>query len=78
MAATVRVILRVTKVSGRRGDSWLNRIALAAHASQLDQSWFVRFPEESFAEVFGHESFIRILDSTGAAVPEDDLFVGLR
>ena len=28
---TARVILRVTKVSPRRGDSWLNRIPLQAY-----------------------------------------------
>ena len=54
------------------------REALAAHASQLDQSWWVRFPEEAFAEVFGVETFIRAEDRTGAPVPEDDLFAGLR
>jgi LmbE family N-acetylglucosaminyl deacetylase len=54
------------------------RAALAAHASQLDQSWWLRFPDDMFAEVFAHESFIRQVDRTGAAVPEDDLFAGLR
>jgi LmbE family N-acetylglucosaminyl deacetylase len=53
------------------------RAALAAHASQLDQSWWVRFPDESFAEVFGTETFIRAADRTGAPLPEDDLFAGL-
>jgi LmbE family N-acetylglucosaminyl deacetylase len=56
----------------------LKRDALAAHASQLDQSWFVRFPDDAFVEVFGHETFIRAEDRTGAPVPEDDLFAGLR
>jgi LmbE family N-acetylglucosaminyl deacetylase len=54
------------------------REALAAHASQLDQSWWVRFPDDAFVEVFGHETFIRAEDRTGAPVPEDDLFAGLR
>ncbi|CPU64749.1 Uncharacterised protein [Mycobacteroides abscessus] len=31
IAATARVILRVTNVSPRRGDSWLNRIPLTAN-----------------------------------------------
>jgi hypothetical protein len=31
MAATARVILRVTKHSPRRGDSWLNRMPLTAN-----------------------------------------------
>jgi LmbE family N-acetylglucosaminyl deacetylase len=60
------------------GEATRKRDALAAHASQLDQSWWVRFPEDAFAEVFGQETFIRAEDRTGAAVPEDDLFSGLR
>jgi len=54
------------------------RAALAAHASQLDESWFVRFPPDLFGEIFGSETFIRARDTTGAPVPEDDLFAGLR
>jgi LmbE family N-acetylglucosaminyl deacetylase len=54
------------------------RAALAAHASQLDESWWLRFPPDAFAEVFGHETFIRARDRSGAPVPEDDLFAGLR
>jgi LmbE family N-acetylglucosaminyl deacetylase len=54
------------------------RAALAAHASQLDGSFFLRFPDEAFARAFGSESFVRERDSTGAAVPEDDFFAGLR
>jgi LmbE family N-acetylglucosaminyl deacetylase len=54
------------------------RAALAAHASQLEGSFFVRFPDEAFARAFGVESFIREHDLTGTPVPEDDLFAGLR
>ena len=54
------------------------RLALAAHASQLDESWWMRFPPDAFAEFFGNETFIRLEDRTGAPVPEDDLFAGLR
>jgi len=54
------------------------RAALAAHASQLEGSFFVRFPDEAFAKAFGVESFIRERDTTGAPLPEDDLFAGLR
>jgi LmbE family N-acetylglucosaminyl deacetylase len=53
------------------------RAALAAHASQLDGSFFLRFPEPAFADAFGSESFIRERDRTGASLPEDDLFAGL-
>jgi hypothetical protein len=34
--------------------------------------------EELFSRLMGSESFIRVHDSTGAPVPEDDLFAGLR
>jgi LmbE family N-acetylglucosaminyl deacetylase len=56
----------------------LKRAALRAHASQLDESWWSRIPPELFADVFGYETFIRASDTTGAPVPEDDLFAGLR
>jgi LmbE family N-acetylglucosaminyl deacetylase len=54
------------------------RAALAAHASQLDESWWVKLPVDSIGEAFTHETFIRAYDSTGAPVPETDLFAGLR
>jgi LmbE family N-acetylglucosaminyl deacetylase len=54
------------------------RDALFAHASQISESWFSKIPPEIAEAAFGHESFIRANDSTGAPVPEDDLFAGLR
>jgi LmbE family N-acetylglucosaminyl deacetylase len=54
------------------------RAALLAHASQITDSWFSKIPESVAAEAFGHESFIRVADTTGAPVPETDLFAGLR
>ena len=54
------------------------RAALAAHASQLDESFFLRLPTAVFADVFATETFIRSTDRTGAPIPEDDLFAGLR
>ena len=54
------------------------RAALSAHASQLGESWWLRFPPDAFAEVFGVETFIRARDRSGAPIPEDDLFAGLR
>jgi LmbE family N-acetylglucosaminyl deacetylase len=52
--------------------------ALRAHASQVQDSFWGRLPEEALTEIFGQESFIRIADSTGTELPEDDLFAGLR
>jgi LmbE family N-acetylglucosaminyl deacetylase len=54
------------------------RAALFSHASQIRDSWFSKIPPEIAVEVFGRESFIRAMDRTGAPLPEDDLFAGLR
>ncbi len=62
----------IQPVLGRKRD------ALFAHASQIQESWFSRIPPEIAAATFGRESFIRASDSTGAPLPEDDLFAGLR
>jgi hypothetical protein len=34
--------------------------------------------KEKFSEMMGIETFVRVRDSTGARLPEDDLFAGLR
>jgi hypothetical protein len=34
--------------------------------------------KERFGELMGVETFLRVTDTTGAAVPENDLFAGLR
>jgi LmbE family N-acetylglucosaminyl deacetylase len=54
------------------------RAALAAHASQLDQSWWVKMPPDAFDGMFSTETFIRARDTTRASIPETDLFAGLR
>jgi LmbE family N-acetylglucosaminyl deacetylase len=54
------------------------RDALFAHGSQINDSWFSKLPPEVAEATFGRESFIRVSDTTGAPVPEDDLFAGLR
>jgi len=54
------------------------RDALFTHASQIQESWFSKIPPDIAEGAFGRESFIRASDSTGAPVPEDDLFAGLR
>jgi hypothetical protein len=33
---------------------------------------------ELFSTIMGSEYFVRVLDTTNAPVPEDDLFAGLR
>ena len=55
------------------------REALFAHGSQIGGgSWFSKIPQDIAEAAFGRESFIRINDTTGAPLPEDDLFAGLR
>ncbi len=52
-----------TAFSGQKFD------APAAHASQGENIFFLKM---------GMETFVRVQDATGAAVPENDLFAGLR
>ncbi|MBV9092384.1 MAG: PIG-L family deacetylase [Streptosporangiaceae bacterium] len=54
------------------------RDALRAHHSQIQESWFAKIPQDVVEAVFGFEHFIRASDRTGAPLPEDDLFAGLR
>ena len=52
--------------------------ALAAHSSQAENDLFLRLGRDRFTEFLGTETFVRVHDTTGAAVPENDLFAGLR
>ena len=52
--------------------------ALQAHESQGDNIFFLNLGVERFTKLMGVETFLRVRDSTGAALPEDDLFAGLR
>jgi len=55
------------------------REALFAHGTQVNgDSWFGKVPPEVIEAAFGYEYFIRVADTTGAPLPEDDLFAGLR
>ena len=52
--------------------------ALKAHASQSENIFFLNLGVERFTQLMGRETFVRVQDSTGAPLPEDDLFAGLR
>ncbi|MFF2522695.1 PIG-L family deacetylase [Streptomyces liangshanensis] len=52
--------------------------ALAAHASQGENIFFLKMGRERFGGLMGMETFVRVKDTTGAALPENDLFAGLR
>jgi LmbE family N-acetylglucosaminyl deacetylase len=69
---------RITTTVDTSAYSDRKRAALALHASQLDQSWWVKMPPEGFEQIFAQETFIRAHDTTGAPIPETDLFAGLR
>ena len=56
----------------------LKRRALGTHASQIEESWWSKLPDEAYSAIFNRETFIRVLDTTGAPTPEVDLFAGLR
>ena len=51
--------------------------ALKAHASQVDNAFFLDMGHELFGQIFSIESFVRDSDRSGAPLPEDDLFAGL-
>jgi len=52
--------------------------ALEAHASQEENIFFLRMGRDMFSDLMGTETFVRVRDHTDAALPEDDLFAGLR
>jgi LmbE family N-acetylglucosaminyl deacetylase len=62
----------VTEFGGQKFD------ALAAHASQSDNIFFLKMGKERFTDLMGIETFVLVQDKTGSALPEDDLFAGLR
>jgi LmbE family N-acetylglucosaminyl deacetylase len=69
---------RITTTVDIRDVLALKRDALMAHASQIEDSWFSKIPEDVATEAFGQENFVRAVDRTGAPLPETDLFAGLR
>ncbi|MBV9329022.1 MAG: N-acetyl-1-D-myo-inositol-2-amino-2-deoxy-alpha-D-glucopyranoside deacetylase [Chloroflexi bacterium] len=52
------------------------RASLVAHRTQMGaDQFFMRIPESLFGDIFGRETFQRVVGS--GPVPEDDLFAGL-
>ena len=54
------------------------RDSLAAHASQVENIPFLRFPLDVFGQVFGRESFVQARPARTHDAVADDLFAGLR
>jgi LmbE family N-acetylglucosaminyl deacetylase len=69
---------RITTTVDIRGVLERKRAALFAHGSQINDSWFSKLPASIAEEAFGYEYFIRVVNTTGARLPETDLFAGLR
>jgi LmbE family N-acetylglucosaminyl deacetylase len=69
---------RITTEVDIRPELERKRDALMAHSSQINDSWFSKIPQDVAEAAFGYEYFIRVADSTGAPLPEHDLFAGLR
>jgi LmbE family N-acetylglucosaminyl deacetylase len=59
--------------------AWTDRKydALAAHASQSENLFFLQMGRQVFGELMGEELFVRHQDRTGAPIPESDLFAGV-
>jgi LmbE family N-acetylglucosaminyl deacetylase len=51
--------------------------AVRAHSSQMDNAFFANLPSRVAPLILGHEHYIRSIDSTGATLPESDLFARL-
>jgi LmbE family N-acetylglucosaminyl deacetylase len=53
--------------------------ALQAHRTQIPDDWpLLKVPEAERTEAFGTETFVRVFSSVESALPETDLFAGLR
>ncbi|MFJ8041376.1 PIG-L family deacetylase [Kitasatospora sp. NPDC096147] len=68
----IQVWVDTREFGGQKFDS------LAAHASQGENIFFLKMGKERFTELMGIETFVRVKDTTGTSLPEDDLFAGLR
>jgi len=71
---------------GKRVTGWVDTSAFgskrcdarAANASQSENIIVLSMGKELSTEMVGSETFGRVRDTTGAPLPEDDLFAGLR
>jgi LmbE family N-acetylglucosaminyl deacetylase len=69
---------RITTTIDVSGAVERKRAALQLHASQIEESFFAKLPADAFQTIFSEEDFIRVRDTTGASVPERDVFAGVR
>ena len=59
LKAMAELEARITTTVDVRPHIDRKRAALAAHASQLDESWWSKIPDDVWSDMFGAESFIR-------------------
>jgi LmbE family N-acetylglucosaminyl deacetylase len=52
--------------------------ALAAHHSQIGESFWMKMTREQFKQAMGKEWFVRVTNPTNASGVADDIFVGYR
>ncbi len=68
--------ITTTLTSGRYWDASAKPCSRTPARSRIRGS--ASCPPRLPSPAFGRESFVRVTDTTGAALPEDDLFAGLR
>ncbi|HUY07298.1 MAG TPA: PIG-L family deacetylase [Acidimicrobiales bacterium] len=68
----------ITTVIDTRSTVARKRKAMYAHLSQLRGSHWLQLDDASLRDIFATETYIRVRDKTRAAIPEDDIFAGLR
>jgi LmbE family N-acetylglucosaminyl deacetylase len=72
-------------LAGRSASAWVDfrdysdqkYDALHAHESQADDIFFLKLERQRFRQLMGEETFVHVIDTTQAPVPERDLFAGL-
>jgi LmbE family N-acetylglucosaminyl deacetylase len=75
--ATATAAADITTVVDTLSTLVRRRAALASHRSQLENTYWLDMPDADFAALFDTETYVRVLDNTGAPVPETDLFAGI-
>ncbi|MEV6599774.1 PIG-L family deacetylase [Actinoplanes sp. NPDC051346] len=77
-AETLRVDERVTTTVDVTTVLARKQAAILAHASQIRGTWIERLFTGELPPVLGRETYIRTWDRSGASLPEQDLFAGIR
>jgi LmbE family N-acetylglucosaminyl deacetylase len=68
----ISAVIDVSSVTDAKYD------ALAAHASQMGDSWWMKMTKEEFRQAMGTEWFVRVTNPRGIEGVVDDIFAGYR